>query len=77
VAHGAGQPIQLRGDQHVTFSEIVDGGLELIALGDTADLLGEDLGAACGLEVPALRFEAGGLRTAAASAAPMTAATLG
>jgi hypothetical protein len=49
MAHRAGQPVQLRGDEHITFAEIVDGRPELVALGDAADLLGEDLGTACGL----------------------------
>ena len=61
VAHRASQAIELRADEDVVFAEVVEGRLELVALGDAADLLGEDLGAASGLQVSDLGIEASDL----------------
>jgi hypothetical protein len=41
------KPIQLRRDQNIVLAEGIDGGLELLSLGNAADLLGEYLPATC------------------------------
>ena len=46
VAHRPGEPMELRTHEHVTLPKVVNCRLELLALGDAADLVGEYLFAA-------------------------------
>ena len=46
---------------HATLAKVIEGRVELLALRYAADLLGEDLGAAGGLDVSTLSIEAGDL----------------
>jgi hypothetical protein len=59
MLRGSGEPVELRHDQGIAFTDEIDRGIKLRALADRGYLFGKNLLASASSEIPELGIEAG------------------